>query len=82
MLMMKLKTGVMMSKIKVKSYNAFQYLSVFEIIEWREGCIYKTKDTNKCIHSKDKDKLDQQKYTTTSLSTSLTKLNEFEIELL
>lgn len=68
-------------RIKIKSYDAFQYLSVFEIIEWQEGCIYKTRDTHKYILAKDKDKLDPETYMTTSISTRLTKLEEFEIEL-
>ncbi len=32
-----------MAKVSFEPYDAFNYVEVFEITEWKDGCVYKTK---------------------------------------
>ena len=57
--------------MKVKTYHAFKYLEVYEIIKWKDGCIFDVKSTNKYIPYEDEEKIDRDKFTTSSVSTSL-----------
>lgn len=66
----------------VKSYDAFNYLEVFKIVEMRDGLVYKTKTTGKYIRMHDAGKLDPKVYVTSSISTRLLRQDEFEIELM
>lgn len=69
-------------KITIPSYDAFMYLEVWEITEWRDGLVYKTKSTGMYISYKDEQKLDKRKYTTSSISTRLLRQANIELELM
>lgn len=58
-------------KIKLTSQNWYEYHEVWEVTEWRDGDIYKTKTTNKYIWKPKENWLDKQKYITSSISTRL-----------
>lgn len=68
-------------KIAVKSYDLFNYLSVFEVVEWRGEFVYRTRDTGKFIRACEQKKLDSKKYIAISISTKLLKMDEVELEL-
>jgi hypothetical protein len=67
-------------KVKVKNYDAFKYMEVWIITEMRDGCVYKTRPTGKYVKS-DWINPDINKYYLASLSTSLLRNDEFELEL-
>jgi|WetSurMetagenome_2_1015567.scaffolds.fasta_scaffold01396_35 hypothetical protein len=62
----------------VKGFMSFQYRQVYKILQWKDGCIYKTKSIG-YIKAEDEDKLDAEKYVCGSLSTTQTKLPVFDI---
>lgn len=64
----------------IKSYDSFQYRSVWKILEMKDGCIFRTENTNLFIRAEDESRLPSN-YKTSSISTSLTKLDSFNIEM-
>lgn len=68
--------------ITIPSYNSYLYSEVWEVLERRDGCVYKTKTTGRYIHDMDIHRLDAQKYTTSPISTSITKHPLVTLELL
>lgn len=65
--------------MKIPSYEAHNYVEVFEIVQWKEGTIYKTKSTGKYILIDNVSKLDKNKYTVAPISTKLLKQDTIEL---
>lgn len=59
-----------MAKITIETFESFKYKQVWEVTEYRDGAIYKTKDTGKYILTVDIPKLPVG-YIASSLSTKL-----------
>jgi len=68
-----------MAKVTIQSHYSFRYSEVYEIVEWRDGCVFKTKSIG-FIHNDDAHKFSKDKYILSSLSTKLTR-NQRLIEL-
>ena len=68
-----------MTRITIKSYNSWRYEKLYQITEMKDGCIYKTKDTMKCVKKGFKV---PDGYITSCFSTSLTRKPQFEIDLI
>lgn len=68
-------------RIKIHNYQSIKYREVFEILEWKGSQIYRTKSTGLHIHVDDARLLDSQKYAPCTVSTVLTALPSFEIEI-
>jgi hypothetical protein len=67
--------------IIVQGYESFRYQQLWKITEWKSGCIYKTQHVGyiKADHEK---MLNHENYTTSSISTHLTKQVQFSIPVL
>lgn len=59
-------------KIKLTAQNWYEYHEVWEILEWKDGCHFRVETTGKFIWKPKENWLDKQKYTTSSISTTLT----------
>jgi hypothetical protein len=70
----------MPKNVTIKSYKSFMYCEVYKVTEWKDGAIYKTEHLG-FIESKDANKLPYW-CITSSISTKLTKLPEFELCIL
>lgn len=70
-----------MERVTIRGMDAFAYREVFEILEWKNGHVYKTRRTGQFIKTENADKLDRNKYTVSALSTNLSRLDEFEIPI-
>lgn len=64
----------------IQSYDSFLYRSVWKILEIKDGCIFRTENTNLFIRAEDVSRLPSN-YTVSSISTKLTKLGSFNIEM-
>lgn len=58
-----------MKEHKCQAHNSFLYVTVYDILEWRDGAVYKTK--KKGYAFKTRPKGDNEMYS--SISTSITK---------
>ena len=67
--------------MRIQSFDSFKFREVFKITQWKDGMIFKTKTTNCFVREEDVEKLDKLKWTTASLSTSLTRQPEIEIDV-
>lgn len=70
-----------MARIRVKGYDLYKYREVWEVLERREGAIYKTRSTGKFISEDKEAELDTQKYVTAPCSTRLMMQEEVELNL-
>ena len=64
-----------MSFITIPSYKFFDFLEVFEVTAWKDGCVYETKTVG-FIHNLDKPQFPPTKYVLAPLSTKLTNTDE------
>lgn len=60
-----------MKTVIVHPGHMHNYLEVWEITEWRDGHIYRTKQINRFILAEDKHKLNKDTHIAVSPSTSL-----------
>lgn len=67
--------------MKIQSYDSFKYLEVFKILQWKDGAVFKTKSTGCYIAAEDQMKLDHLKWLTTSISTTLQRQPEIELDV-
>ena len=65
--------------IKDKSYNSHKYAEVFLIIQWKDGCVYRTKRLGH-ISLNDSGKYPSDKYVLTSVSTRHIEGEDMELE--
>lgn len=70
-----------MQKVTVQNYNSFNYNELWEIIEWKDNCVYKTKRIG-FMKTKNEDIVNKERFILCPLSTSLTKKLEFELSIL
>ena len=68
-------------KIRIPSYRSSEYVQVYKILEFRDGCIFRSENTGKFIERDKATKLDKTKFTTTSILTELTKQDFIEMEM-
>ena len=66
-------------KFRDKSYRSFRYYEVWEITEWKDGCVYKAISKGH-IRSEDKEKFPSDKFVLSSVSTSLCNNNMMELQ--
>ena len=62
-----------MKTVTIEPFDTYLYREVWQITAMKDGCIYKTKSTKKFIHQDDEGKLDAEKFTTSSISTTIIK---------
>jgi len=67
-----------MKRVKINNYESFRYCELYEITEWRDGCIWRAEPVG-FIRAEDECKIDRNKYTTSSLSTDLHKNPTIEL---
>jgi len=67
----------------IPTYKSYKYSEVWEITEWKDGCIYKTRNTRYCIEaSLNKNPLNPDRYLLAPISTSQLKGDSLEIMVL
>jgi hypothetical protein len=57
--------------VKIPSYDGWKYSEVVEILAWKDGAIYQSKTTSKCVESNKAHLLNGQKYYAVALSLKL-----------
>jgi hypothetical protein len=71
--------GKNMTMITINNFDSWQYKELWRITKMKDGCIYKTEDTKKCVRRGFKI---PEGYTTSVFSTSLISKPQFEIDLI
>lgn len=60
----------------VTRLEIFDYLEVFEITEWKDGCIFKTKRTDSYIHRNDVHHLNMNMFSVSAPSTKVLRVEK------
>jgi hypothetical protein len=66
-------------KHRIKSIDSFKYAQVYRVLERKNGQIYRTQHTGRCVIARLAHLLGPE-YVTCSFSTNLTRLENFEID--